>query len=227
MSKLILLRHGQSMWNLKNVFTGWVDVPLSEKGIEEAMNAGNRMAYIKFNAIFCSVQIRAIQTALLAMSRNNGGKVPVVVHEDGKMSEWGKIYSGETEKDTIPVYTDWHLNERYYGELQGLNKAATAEKYGSEQVHLWRRSYIVPPPNGECLKDTADRTLPFFRDYIKPLLERGDNILVSAHGNSLRSIVMELDSLSEEEVLKLEIPTGKPLSYEFKNGTFTKQGYLE
>ncbi len=222
MGKLVLIRHGQSVWNLKNVFTGWVDVPLSPKGIEEAQEAGKTLSNINFDIIYTSVQIRALETAMIAMAYNESEKTPVVMHNEGKMQDWGKIYNPQMEGDKIPVIRDWHLNERYYGELQGLNKAETAKKYGDEQVHQWRRSYDVPPPNGECLKDTAARTIPFFKENIYTRLEKGENILISAHGNSLRSIVMHLDNLTEEEVLKLEIPTGKPIIYTFENGKLSK-----
>ncbi len=223
MGKLVLVRHGQSAWNLKNVFTGWVDVPLTPKGIEEAQNAGQSLADIAFDVVYTSVQLRALETAMIIMAYNKSEKTPIVMHSEGKMHDWGKIYNPEMVENTIPVLRDWHLNERYYGELQGLNKTETAEKYGKEQVHQWRRSYDVPPPNGECLKDTATRTIPFFKDEIYTKLEKGENILISAHGNSLRSIVMYLDELNEEQVLKLEIPTGKPITYSFENGKLQKQ----
>ncbi len=222
MGKLVLVRHGQSLWNLKNVFTGWVDVPLTAKGIEEAQKAGETLSDITFDAIYTSVQVRALETAMIIMAYNKSSKTPVVIHTDGEMHDWGKIYNPAMEEDKIPVIRDWHLNERYYGELQGLNKAETAEKFGAEQVHQWRRSYDVPPPNGECLKDTAERTIPFFKEHIFSRLEKDENILVSAHGNSLRSVVMFLDKLNEEEVLKLEIPTGKPIIYTYKDGKLTK-----
>lgn len=222
MAKLVLLRHGQSVWNLKNVFTGWVDVPLSTNGINEAIEAGKEIADINFDIVYTSVQVRAIETAMIALAQNNSEKTPVVIHNEGKMKDWAKIYSGEMLKNIVPVFRDWHLNERYYGELQGKNKAETAKQYGDGQVHQWRRSYDIPPPNGECLKDTAQRTIPFFKESILKRLEQGENILVSAHGNSLRSIVMYIENLTKEEVLKLEIPTGKPLFYEFNNGKLTK-----
>jgi len=225
MAKLILIRHGQSVWNLKNVFTGWVDVPLSSNGIDEATEAGKQLAHTGFDVVFTSAQVRAIETAMIVLAYNESGKTPVVVHSEGKMKDWTTIYSDEMNKNTIPVYRDWHLNERYYGELQGKNKAETARQYGDEQVHQWRRSYNVPPPNGECLKDTAERTIPFFKDNIIPFLEEGKNVLVSAHGNSLRSIVMYIDNLTKEEVLSLEIPTGKPLFYEYVNSTFEKREF--
>lgn len=218
MGKLILIRHGQSVWNKKNVFTGWVDVPLSREGVDEAIKAGEQIADIAFDVIFTSVQIRAIETAMIAIASNKSTKTPVVIHNEGKMAEWTTIYNDAMSKDVIPVYRDWHLNERYYGELQGKNKAETAAVYGEEQVHIWRRSYDIAPPHGECLKDTAERTIPFFTENILPHLQVGKNVLVSAHGNSLRSIVMHIDGLSEDEVLQLEIPTGFPLYFEYKDG---------
>lgn len=224
MSELILIRHGQSLWNLKNVFTGWVDVPLSEKGIDEALKAGEKLKDYKFDAIYVSTLVRAVETAMIVMAKNVEGKVPVMQHtatgdnDLKQQAEWSKIYSDDAIADSIPVYSNWRLNERYYGELQGLNKKKTAQKYGDEQVHIWRRSYDVPPPAGEALKHTAERTIPFFNEKIVPHLKDGENILISAHGNSLRSIVMELDNLSEEEVLSLEIKTGDPLRYVYTDG---------
>lgn len=222
MAKLILIRHGQSVWNKKNVFTGWVDVPLSREGVDEALKAGGQISGIEFDVIFTSVQIRAIETAMIAMAANQSAKTPVVIHTEGKMADWTTIYNDAMSQNVIPVYRDWHLNERYYGELQGKNKAETAAVYGEEQVHIWRRSYDVAPPNGECLKDTAERTIPFFMENIVPQLAAGKNVLVSAHGNSLRSIVMHIDGLSEEEVLKLEIPTGVPLYFEYYEGKVSR-----
>jgi 2,3-bisphosphoglycerate-dependent phosphoglycerate mutase len=223
MAKLVLVRHGQSLWNKKNVFTGWVDVPLSTAGIEEALKAGETLKDLEFDVVYTSVQVRALETAMIAMAKNKSEKTPVVVHPDGKMHEWGVIYSEEMSKSVIPVYRDWHLNERYYGELQGMNKAETAKTYGDEQVHIWRRSYDVPPPNGECLKDTAERTIPFFKENILEKLKEGKNVLVSAHGNSLRSIVMYIEELSKEEVLKLEIPTGVPLLFSYENDQLIRE----
>ncbi|GET25216.1 2,3-bisphosphoglycerate-dependent phosphoglycerate mutase [Prolixibacter sp. NT017] len=223
MAKLVLVRHGQSLWNKKNVFTGWVDVPLSTVGIEEALKAGETLKDLEFDVVYTSVQVRALETAMIAMAKNKSEKTPVVVHPDGKMHEWGVIYSEEMSKNVIPVYRDWHLNERYYGELQGMNKAETAKTYGDEQVHIWRRSYDVPPPNGECLQDTAERTIPFFKENILEKLKEGKNVLVSAHGNSLRSIVMFIEELTKEEVLKLEIPTGVPLLFSYENDKLTRE----
>jgi 2,3-bisphosphoglycerate-dependent phosphoglycerate mutase len=221
MAQLILMRHGQSEWNLANFFTGWVDIPLSTKGIEEALEGGKQIRHMPIDIIFTSSLIRAQMTAMLAMSVHNAGKVPVIRHEkEGKLTEWSRIYSPAAEAQTIPVIRAWELNERMYGELQGLNKAETAAKYGAEQVQIWRRSYDVAPPNGESLEMTAARTLPYFKSKIMPHLEAGRHVFIAAHGNSLRSIIMHIDQLSPQEVVKLELETGKPIIYEFKDGQF-------
>lgn len=222
MAKLILVRHGQSVWNAKNVFTGWVDVPLSEDGINEALKAGEKLADTNVDAIFTSVQIRAIQTAMTIMAKNKSGKTPTILHDEGKMAEWTTIYNDKLAADCIPVVRNWHLNERYYGELQGKNKAETAKQYGDEQVHIWRRSYDVPPPAGECLKDTAARTIPYFKETILPELDAGKTVLIAAHGNSLRSIVMHLENLTPEQVLELEIATGVPITFDVVDGKATR-----
>lgn len=223
MAYLILLRHGQSEWNKKNLFTGWIDIPLSPEGIDEAFKAGEEIKEIPIDSIYTSTLIRGTMTAMLAMSVHSSGKVPVILHEgEGKLSEWSKCYDAHSEAELVPVRQAWQLNERMYGELQGKNKQQMREEYGDEQVHIWRRSYATAPPNGESLKMTAERTLPYFDAEILPQVQQGKNILISAHGNSLRSIVMELDALSEQEVLELEIPTGKPILYQFKNNTFKK-----
>ncbi|EHR78003.1 phosphoglyceromutase [Thermococcus litoralis DSM 5473] len=224
MSKLILIRHGESLWNKLNLFTGWVDVPLSERGIEEALKAGELLKEWKIDVVFTSELVRAIQTAMLVMSKNTSG-VPKIEHENGKMKDWGIVY-GEHGKNYVPVYKSWHLNERYYGKLQGFNKDEAKKIYGEEQVLLWRRSYDIAPPGGESLKDTAERTIPYFKEKIIPELEKGKNVLVSAHGNSLRSIVMHIEKLTKEQVLKLNIPTGVPLIYEYSEGKLERVGYL-
>ncbi|MCC5831464.1 MAG: 2,3-bisphosphoglycerate-dependent phosphoglycerate mutase [Chlamydiales bacterium] len=223
MAELILLRHGESEWNKKNIFTGWIDIPLSEKGIEEALAAGRVIKEIPVDLIYTSTLIRGIMTAMLAMAVHSSGKVPVILHPgEGKLDEWGRCYDEESEAELIPVTRAWELNERMYGELQGRNKQKTREEFGDEQVKIWRRSFSTPPPSGESLKMTAARTIPYFESKIVPQLASGKNVLVSAHGNSLRSIVMDLDDLSEQEVLDLEIPTGKPLIYTYKKGKLIK-----
>lgn len=201
MSRLILLRHGESQWNLENRFTGWVDVPLSPRGIQEAKDAGDKLKEFVFDRAFTSVLSRANETLRLALET-----------------------IGQTH---IPIEKDKALNERMYGELQGLNKAETAKKYGDAQVKIWRRSYDVPPPGGESLKDTANRVLPYYENTIKPYLSKGETILIAAHGNSLRALVMELEQLSREEVLELNIPTGASLLYELDdNGKVIAHRYL-
>jgi len=189
MSTLVLLRHGQSQWNLENKFTGWVDVPLTALGEEEARGAGAKLKGIRFDKAYTSDLQRAQKTLALALE-----------------------VSGQPN---VPVTRNQALNERHYGDLQGLDKAETAKKYGDEQVKIWRRSYDIPPPNGESLQDTAARTLPYFNQHVVPDLKAGKNIIVAAHGNSLRSIVMELDKLTREQVLELNLDTGVPTVYEF------------
>lgn len=223
MTKLILMRHGQSEWNFHNLFTGWVDIPLSLKGIDEAFEGGQKIKDIPIDLIFTSSLMRAQMTAMLVMNVHGSGKVPVILHPgEGKLEEWGTIYGAEAEKHVVPVIRAWELNERMYGELQGLNKAETAEKFGAEQVQIWRRSFDVSPPKGESLKDTAARTLPYFDRFIFPQLQAGKNVLIAAHGNSLRSIIMKLDRLTPEQIVKLELATGHPVVYDFDQGHFTK-----
>ena len=188
---LVLVRHGQSEWNAKNLFTGWKDPGLTEKGSEEAMRAG---AQIKEQEIDFSV----MYTSVLMRAQITGQSILEVI--------------GQTN---IPVIKDQALNERDYGDLAGLNKDDARKQWGEEQVHIWRRSYDVPPPGGESLKNTAERVLPYFNEVIMPRLMSGENVLIAAHGNSLRSLVMQLDILSKEEVLSLEIPTGAPILYSF------------
>ena len=198
MARLILIRHGQSVWNASNRFTGWTDVELSEKGVVEAQEAGRQLSGIRIDVVHTSDLIRAQRTAEIVMRHN------------------------ETSGDDVPTRYDWRLNERHYGSLQGLNKAETAEKYGAEQVHIWRRSFDVPPPEGESLEMTAERTIPYFSEEILPDLESGKNVLVSAHGNSLRSIVMYIEEISPEDIVSLEIPTGVPMYYKFQDGAINQ-----
>ncbi|MBL8059954.1 MAG: 2,3-diphosphoglycerate-dependent phosphoglycerate mutase [Chthonomonas sp.] len=187
MPTLVLVRHGQSIWNLQNRFTGWVDVPLSEQGVQEARQAGQLLAGMSFDVAYTSALTRAQHTLALIQ---------------------------EGMAITIPVIRDEALNERHYGDLQGLNKADTAAKYGDAQVHIWRRSFDVPPPNGEALKQTSERTIPFYDRCIFGDLKQGRNVLVVAHGNSNRSIVMALEKLTGEEIMQVELATGIPIVYE-------------
>ena len=222
-TKLILMRHGQSQWNKLNLFTGWVDVPLSKEGVDEAIKGGEKIKDIPIDIIFTSTLVRAHMTLFLAMLSHSSNKTPVFQHREGNQHQWGKIYNKKTIEEIIPVHYSWCLNERMYGELQGLNKDEARQKFGVEQIKIWRRSYDIAPPSGESLKMTAERTLPYFKNEIVPHLESGKNVFVSAHGNSLRSIVMYLDNLSGEEVVKLEIPTGDPIIYEYDKGSWLKK----
>jgi len=220
MAILVLLRHGKSMWNALNLFTGWVDVPLAYEGIEEAIKAGEKLKNYCFDEVYTSALIRSIQTAMIALSKNKCGKIPIIQHNKGKMKEWANM---PNTIPVLPVYEYEELNERYYGQLQGLNKQETAEKYGADTVHKWRRSYDINPPGGESLKDNYERTIPFFKSVIIPKLESGKNILVSAHGNSLRAIVKFIENISDEDIPKFEIPTGKPIIYTYENSKFMKR----
>ncbi|MGD9139943.1 MAG: 2,3-diphosphoglycerate-dependent phosphoglycerate mutase [bacterium] len=219
MHKVVLLRHGESTWNKENRFTGWTDVGLSTRGVEEAYRAAALLSEegFAFDVAFTSVLNRAVQTLYIVLE--------------------------EMDLKQIPVYRSWRLNERHYGALQGLNKAETARKFGEEQVMLWRRSYDVPPPAlersdprypgndplyedmdeddiplTESLKDTVERFLPYWRETIAPAVESGQRVIISAHGNSLRALVKYLDDLSADEVVSLNIPTGIPLVYELDSG---------
>ncbi|MBC7648503.1 MAG: 2,3-diphosphoglycerate-dependent phosphoglycerate mutase [Vitreoscilla sp.] len=215
MHKLVLIRHGQSTWNLENRFTGWADVPLTETGIAQAKNAGKLLkgAGYDFDVTYTSVLTRATHTL------------------------WHVL--DEMDRTWLPVVNSWRLNERHYGDLQGLNKAETAKKFGDEQVMLWRRSYDVPPPAvnasderseradrryakldpsqvplTECLKDTVERVLPFWNDAIAPAMRAGKRVVVAAHGNSIRAMVKYLDNISDADIVGLNIPNGMPLVYE-------------
>jgi 2,3-bisphosphoglycerate-dependent phosphoglycerate mutase len=196
MTDLTLVRHGQSDWNNKNLFTGWENPGLTSKGIDEAHATGlllKKQSKI-YSYLFTSLLDRAINTANIILE--------------------------ELDLNGINVVRDEALNERDYGELTGLNKDDAREKWGEDQVHIWRRSFDIPPPGGESLKDTADRVIPYYENKILPLLFENNNILVSAHGNSLRALVMHIEGLSPEEILQREIATGQPISYDFSNGKF-------
>ncbi len=188
MPRLTLVRHGESQWNLENRFTGWHDIGLSPKGELEATAVGELLKDVPFDVLFTSVLQRAIKTADLAL-----------------------VTAGRND---VPTFRDKALNERNYGDLQGLNKQETRDRYGVEQVHTWRRSYDISPPNGESLKDTRDRVQPYFETQIAPLLREDKNILIVAHGNSLRALIMLLEDLTPDAIVAIEIPTGIPITYE-------------
>ncbi|MGO1671858.1 MAG: 2,3-bisphosphoglycerate-dependent phosphoglycerate mutase [Sphingobacterium sp.] len=192
MTKLFLVRHGQSQWNLENRFTGWKDVDITALGQLEAEQAGKILKEEKIDVAFTSKLIRAQNTL--------------------------KIILNERGKTDTPVIMDEALNERSYGELEGLNKTETAKKFGAEQVHIWRRSFDIAPPGGESLKDTYNRVIPYFEHFIQPQLQAQKNVIIVAHGNSLRALIMYLEHLSSKEILEREIATGKPLTYVFFDG---------
>ena len=209
MNKLILLRHGQSQWNLENRFTGWKNVLLTEKGEVEAKKAGEliRKHTISIDRVFSSVLERANRTAEIAIKKA----------ELNNLLENNKIIMTCSEK----------LNERDYGDLVGLNKQETADKFGKDQVHIWRRSYDTPPPNGESLKDVVERVSPYFKENIKPLIDKGENILIAAHGNSLRAMMIELGMYKSEEISNIELPTGSPLCINLDQGRLVDFKYLD
>lgn len=189
MSFLVLLRHGQSQWNLENRFTGWIDVPLSDAGLSEAHRAGQEINRLgKSWSVSHTSRLQRAQKTL-----------EIVLKECSQ---------------TPPIWIDSALNERFYGDLQGLNKDETRKKFGDEQVKIWRRSFDVPPPNGESLQDTSKRTIPYFVNYVMPDLKAGKNVLIVAHGNSLRSIIMKLENLTPVQILERELATGTPVVYE-------------
>ena len=198
LNKLVLVRHGQSIWNEKNLFTGWRDVGLTDKGVEEAKKAGLLLkeANVNFDVMFTSSLERAKKT--------------------------GDIILSCMDQRNIEVVSDSALNERDYGELTGMNKDEARKNFGESQVQIWRRAYDMPPPGGESLKNTFERVLPYFNKYIHPRLSNGESILITAHGNSLRSLVKHLEEISEEKIVKLEIATGEPIFYEFINGKVQK-----
>ena len=220
------------MWNSAGLFTGWVDVPLTNQGLEEALDGGKKIAEYDIDEVHVSTLVRAQMTAMLALAQNKHGKTPVFQYPDAnlgevseneaRMIEWAQIKDDANGDDILPVHVSWQLNERMYGDLQGLNKAATREKYGDEQVHIWRRSFDVPPPNGESLELTAKRTIPYLEQNIIPKLEAGKTVFIAAHGNSLRSVIMSIESLSKEQVLSLEVPTGVPIIYHYEDGNWSR-----
>jgi 2,3-bisphosphoglycerate-dependent phosphoglycerate mutase len=201
MGQLILLRHGQSLWNAENRFTGWVDVDLSDQGINEAKLAGQKLKAFKLNRVFASTLKRAIETAQIVLDI--------------------------IKQNTLPLTRSTALNERHYGDLQGLNKDEMRIKFGAKQISIWRRSYDIRPPNGESLKDTCNRVLPYYQGTILPCLLKKETVLVVAHGNSLRGLIKELEHLSDSDVVSVEIPTGSPIVYELdKKGQFLSKALL-
>ena len=211
---LILLRHGESVWNRQNRFTGWVDVSLSQRGAAQAEQAGILLQDHHIDVVFTSALLRAQDTAYEVLKRNRHCREYVRIHESGRA--WYEHFTPAPGEDrALSIYVSEQLNERYYGDLQGMNKDEAAKQFGVEQVHLWRRSYAVRPPHGESLKMTAERTLLYYHQRMVPQLRDGRTVLVCAHGNSLRAIVMQIEGLSPEQILAFELATGTPYFYYF------------
>lgn len=212
MNHLILLRHGQSQWNLENRFTGWFDVDLTEQGEAEAKKAGHLIKDIHLDRVYTSTLTRARRTAQLALTEAESAGADV-----------GDIKNGDGWK--LTEHDD--LRERDYGDLVGLNKAETAEKYGEEQVHLWRRGFEIKPPGGESLADVVERVRPYFESEIWPHVAAGENVLVAAHGNSLRAVLVIIGEYDAEDIPNIELPTGKPLVFDIEGGEKQRHYYLE
>lgn len=207
---LILIRHGRSLWNEQNRFTGWVDVPLMERGWLEAEAAGRQLADYRIDAAYTSHLQRAICTLQVVLRQNRGGRTPIFIPAPDTVPR----ESYQPNSDEFPAFLHvTALAERHYGDLQGLNKDEVLAQYGEAQFVKWRRGYDTPPPNGESLKDTVARALPYFNTEIRPRLARGETVLISAHGNSLRALTKELEGISDQDIIKLEIPTGVPIVY--------------
>jgi 2,3-bisphosphoglycerate-dependent phosphoglycerate mutase len=222
MGYLILVRHGESRWNIANKFTGWVDVPLSEVGINEALIASKKLEGLRLDVAFTSRLTRAQETLLIILARQD--YTGVFVHDFGQEKKWA-AHKG-LSKFEIPIFSNSDLNERYYGKLQGLDKDKARKKFGKEQVFKWRRSFDIPPPNGESLKDTCKRAIPYFKKKIMPHVLAGKNVIIAAHGNSLRGIIKHIDQISDEEIPNLELPTGLPIIYKHLRGKLVKENHI-
>ncbi|MBD3209383.1 histidine phosphatase family protein [Candidatus Woesearchaeota archaeon] len=225
MPRLILVRHGESRWNKDNKFTGWVDVPLSAIGIQEALICGEKLKGLDIDVAFTSRLERARETLLLILAAQN--KTGIFLHEKGLRRQWSKHNHGVLfdKKHEIPVFSSDKINERYYGALQGMDKDAARKKWGHDQVFMWRRGYDINPPRGESLKDVYRRAIPCFRKEIVSHLRRGKNVLVSAHGNSLRGIVKHIENISDKDIPHLELPYATPIVYGYKDGELSKEDH--
>lgn len=220
MGILVLVRHGESRWNLCNRFTGWIDVPLSEKGIKEAEECAVHCKKYEYSAAFTSNLTRAQETLLIILSQQN--KTGVFQHDhDPKYSNWLRG-SNRCSGDDIPVFPSAALNERYYGSLQGMDKDAAEKKYGKEKILAWRRGYSDRPPRGESLEEAHARMHPFLVKKILPKVRKGENVIVTAHGNTLRAAIKHLEEISDDQITHIDLPQAKPLVYEFNRGRFTR-----
>jgi len=225
MSYLILVRHGESRWNLANKFTGWVDVPLSEIGVHEALITAERLNNVNLDIAFTSKLIRAHETLGLILAHQK--KTGIFLHSSKKRNSWSKHSHGvDFEKTELPIYSSDKINERFYGDLQGLNKDDARKKWGRDKVFQWRRSYNIRPPKGESLKDVIKRAVPYFKKQILSEVQKNKNVIVVAHGNSLRAIIKHIDNISDEDIPHLELQTGKPIIYEYENKKFHKLNHI-
>lgn len=217
MAKLYLLRHLKSQWNLENRFAGWVDIPLSKEGSDQAGEVASNMKGIKFDVVYSSALIRNIQTVIKIL-KNLGDKYPLFKHFEGKMQKWGNF---EGEGNFVSVYVSEKLNERSYGELQGLNKTELMKKYGEEKVHFWRRGYDATPPGGESGRDVYKRVIPFYKKFVEKDLKDGKNVLLVASHGSLRVIIKYIENMSDENFGNLELPFGALIKYDFDGKNYT------
>ena len=234
MPKLILLRHLKSQWNLENRFAGWTDGPLCQEGKEQAKEIAEKLSHYQIDKIYTSPLFRNQDTIDRVLEGSQ--RHPFFIHLDGgKMQRWGNHTENHTinrminhtdiNQNNVPVYVSEKLNEKYYGNLQGLNKDETKKQYGEEKVQLWRRSYDVAPPGGENLKDVVKRTIPFYKKYIEKDLKEGKNVLIVASHNSLRAIVKFIEKIDDKDIINLEIPYAGIIEYEFSNGVYKKTAF--
>lgn len=220
MGKLVLVRHGESRWNVCNRFTGWVDVPLSENGVREAERCAVHCQKYNFSAVYTSALERTHVTASIILSRQN--RNGIIQHDESpRYRKWTRL-SNTCGGDDIPIYESPVLNERYYGDLQGMDKKQAEKVYGKKQVFAWRRSFSEKPPGGESLKQTFMRIHPYFDAHIVPRIAKSETVLLSGHGNTLRAIIMHIEDISKEDIVNIDLPEAKPLVYEYRRGTFVR-----
>lgn len=220
MGTLVLVRHGESRWNVSGRFTGWVDVPLSEKGVHEAERCAEHCKEYDFDVAFTSALERAHATLLIILSRQN--RTGIIQHEgDHPHYKW-RCYSNKCDGKDIPVFESEALNERYYGLLQGMDKKEAVKIYGREKVFAWRRGYVAKPPRGESMKDAFERTWPYFEKKIMPRIRRGETVMIAGHGNTLRAMIKRLEKISDDAISRLDLPEAKPVAYDYHKGKWTR-----
>ncbi len=221
MPHLVLVRHGESRWNVCNRFTGWVDVPLSENGIREAELCAKHCKRFAFSSAFTSSLERAHETLHIILSQQD--RTGIVQHTEDKRYRHWLHKSNHCDKGDIPVFENRALNERYYGKIQGMDKLDAEKKYGKVAVHGWRRGYVEKPPGGESLKEAFERTYPYFTKQIVPRLKKGETVLLAGHGNTLRALMKKLEGISDHEIAHLDLPEAEPIVYAYRKGTFVRE----